>query len=135
MRSSLLLFVAFLITDVKALSFREEQFKNNYEYRDGYGYGKLKAIPTIRYELTNPNLSILQIKDWYHFFFQNKICWWKIDLRGSSYKNMKLYKPLHLRYNMRSADIENALRDSFHPQELKQQKGTILIVDYQRSVL
>jgi len=123
MKNLVLIIVAFFIADTEALSFHRERFKNN------YGYGRLKSIPTIRYELTNPNLSILQIKDWYHFFFQNKIHWWKIDLRGSNYKNIKLYSPLHLRYNMGPSDIEMALRNSFHPQELKQQKGTILIVD------
>ena len=122
MKSSLLVFISFLITNVKALPSKEEQPQNNY----GYVYSELKSIPTVRYELTNPNLSILQIKDWHHFFFQNRICWWKIDLRGSSYRNMQLYKPLHLRYNMQSSDIEKALRSSFHPQDLKQQKGTIL---------
>ena len=125
MKNSILIFVAFLFASVKALPSKEKSFKNSW----GYGYRKLKAIPTVRYELTNPNLSILQIKDWYHFFFQNKICWWKIDLRGSSYKNMQLYKPLHLRYNMQPLDIVEALRNSFHPQDLKQQKGTILILD------
>lgn len=110
----------FLVTNVKAMPSGEEQSTSNYGY---------KSIPTVRYELTNPNLSILQIKDWCLFFFQNKICWWKIDLRGSSYKNLQLYKPLHLRYDMQPSDIEEALRNSFHPQDLKQQKGTILILD------
>jgi hypothetical protein len=30
---------------------------------------------------------------------------------------------------MQPSDIEEALRNSFHPQDLKQQKGTILILD------
>ncbi len=125
MKSSLLIFAAFLVIDVRALSFQEKQSENNY----GYRYRKLKSIPTVRYEMTNPNLSILQIKDWYHFFFQNRIYWWKIDLRGSNFRNIQLYRPLHLRYNMQPSDIEKALRNSFHPQDLKQQKGTILILD------
>lgn len=127
MKNLLLIFSLFvsLITSVKALMSNEPQFKDNQKH----GYRNVKSIPTIKYELTNPNLSILQIKDWYHFVFQNKIYWWKIDLKGSSYKNTKLFAPLHLRYNMLPEDIEMALHNSFHPQEIKLQRGSILILD------